>query len=57
LALQGHLVALAAKVKTFVLLEFVDEPIHEALVEVVTAEVRVAVGGFDLDDASADFED
>ena len=33
------------------------DPILNALVEVVAAEVRVAVGGLDLDHAFADFED
>ena len=39
------------------LLELGDEPIDDALVEVVAAQVGVAVGGLDLDDAFADFED
>ena len=39
-----------------VLLEFVEDPIHERVVPVVTAEVRVAVGGLHLEDAVADFE-
>ena len=34
-----------------------DDPVDDALVEVVAAEVRVAVGRLDLDDALADFED
>ena len=54
--LQGHLVALAAQVEAFVLLEFVNEPVDDALVEVVAAQVRVAVGGFDFDHALADFQ-
>ena len=54
--LQRHFVALAAKIEAFVLLEFVNEPIDDALVEVVTAQVRVAVGSFDFDYAFADFE-
>src|SRR6185437_9065146 len=52
--LQRHLVALAAKVETFVLLEFVNQPVHKLLVDVVAAEVRVTIGGFHLDDAFAD---
>ena len=55
--LQGHLVALAAQVETFVFLEFVDKPIHQPLVKVVSAQVRVTVGGLHLDHAFADFED
>ncbi len=38
-------------------LELCDEPLDDALVEVVAAQVGVAVGGLDLDDAFADFED
>ena len=34
-----------------------DDPVDDALIEVVAAEVRVAVGRLDLDDAFADFED
>ena len=34
-----------------------DDPVDDALIEVVAAEVRVAVGGLDLDHAFADFED
>src|SRR3954454_20329307 len=55
--LQGHLIALAAKVETLILLKFVDKPIHEALVDVVAAEVGVTVGGLDFDYAFPDFED
>ena len=39
------------------LLELVDEPVDDALVEVVAAQVRVAVGGLDLEDALADAQD
>src|SRR4029079_18992993 len=38
-------VAIAAQVDALVLLELVDEPIHDPGVEVVTTEVRVTVGG------------
>ena len=38
-------------------LELGDEPFDDALVEVVAAQVGVAVGRLDLDDALADFED
>ena len=40
-----------------VLLELGDEPVHQAVVDVVAAEVRVAVGRDDLDDLVADLED
>src|SRR5579871_2118223 len=55
--LQRHLVALATQVEAFVLLEFIDKPVHDALVEVVAAEVRVTIGGFDFDHTFSDFED
>ena len=38
------------------LLELGNEPVHDALVEVVAAQVGVAVGRLDLDDAFAHFE-
>ena len=52
---KRHLVL--AQVDAFLLLELVDDPVDHALVEVVAAEVRVAVGRLHLDDAVADFED
>src|SRR5580765_5950686 len=55
--LQRHLVALATQVEAFIFLEFVDQPINQLLVDVVTAKVRVTVGGFDFDSAFAHFED
>ena len=45
------------EIDAFLLLELRDDPVDDALVEVVAAEVRVAVGRLDLDDAFADFED
>ena len=39
------------------LLELGGDPLDDALIEVVAAEVRVAVGRLDLDDALADFQD
>ena len=45
------------QVESFVLLEFFNQPFHDALVEVVAAQMGVAVGGFHFDDAFADFED
>ncbi len=38
------------------LLELARQPVDDLLVEVVAAEMRVAVGRLDLDDAFADFE-
>ena len=37
--------------------ELGDDPVDDPLIEVVAAEMRVAVGRLDLDDALADFED
>ena len=45
------------QVEAFVLLEFLDDPIDDLLVEVIAAEVRIAIGGFHFDDAFTDFED
>ena len=53
-ALEGH--AVLAKVYALVLLELVDQPIHDALVEIVAAQIGVAVGRFDFEDSFADFE-
>ena len=39
------------------LLELGHHPVDDGLVEVVAAEVRVAVGGLDLEDALAELED
>ncbi len=54
-ALQGLLVL--GQVDPLVLLVLGQQPVDDALVEVVTAEVRVAVGGLDLEDALAELED
>ena len=54
-ALQGHLVF--AQVDAVALLELGHHPVDDGLVEVVAAEVRVAVGGLDLEDAVAEVED
>ncbi len=54
-ALEGLLVL--AQVDALVLLELGQEPLDDTLVEVVAAEVGVAVGGLDLEDAVAQLED
>ena len=54
-SLQGHLVF--GEIDALVLLELVDDPVDDALVDVVAAQVRVAVGGLHFDDAFADFKD
>jgi hypothetical protein len=53
--LKSHLVL--GEVDPGVLLELRDDPLHDLLVDVVAAEVGVAVGGLDLDDALPHFED
>ena len=54
-ALQRH--AVLGQVDPLVAAELLDQPLDQALVEVVAAEVGVAVGRLDLDDALADLED
>ena len=54
-ALQG--VGLLAQVHAVLAFEFVEDPIHDAVVPIVAAQVGVAVGGFDFENAVADFED
>ena len=54
-ALQDHLVL--ADVDAAVLAELGDQPVHDAQVDVVAAEVGVAVGRDDLDHVLADLED
>ena len=45
------------EIDSVLLLELLGDPVHHALVEVVAAQVRVTVGGLDLEHALADFED
>src|SRR3989442_1609538 len=52
--LQRHLVL--AEVDAVLPLELLRDPVHHALVEIVAAQVRVAVGGLDLEHALADLE-
>ena len=54
-ALGGH--AVGRQVDAVGGLELLDEPVDDALVPVVAAEVRVAVGRLDLEHAVADLED
>ena len=54
-ALQRHLVF--RKIDALVLLEFLNQPVDNALVDVVAAQVRIAVGRLHFDHAVADFED
>ena len=53
--LQRHLVD--AQVDALALLELRDHPVDDGLVEVVAAQVRVAVGGADLEHALPEVED
>ena len=49
--------AIVPQIDALVLLELLDEPLDDALVEVVAAEVRVAVRGLHFEDAFAELED
>jgi hypothetical protein len=51
-ALQRH--AILAEIDAVALLELRDDPVDDALIEVVAAEVRVAVGRLHFDHALAD---
>ncbi len=53
-ALEGHLVL--AQIDALLLAELVGEPVDDALVEVVAAEVGVAIGGLHLEDAIAQLQ-
>ena len=54
-ALQGHLIL--GQVDALVLLEFLGDPVDQPLVDIVAAQVGVAVGRFDFDDIFADLQD
>ena len=54
-ALQRHPVL--REVDALFLFELADDPVDDSLIEVVAAEVRVAVGRLHFDDAFADLED
>ncbi len=54
-ALQRH--AVAAQVDAGLLLEVLDQPVHDALVEVLAAQEGVAGGGAHLEDALGELED
>ena len=49
--------SILADVNTFILLEFLNQPIDDAIVNIIAAEVRVAVGGLHFDHALAHFQD
>src|SRR5205085_1272151 len=54
-ALQGD--AILRQVDALVLLELLAQPLDHALVEVIAAQVRVTVGGSDLEDALRELQD
>ena len=55
--LQRHLVALRGQVQAALALELRDQPLHDALVKVVAAKGRVAIGRLQLYYAVADLQD
>ena len=55
--LQRHLVSSAAQIETFALLELVDQPVDDALVQVVTTQVRIAVRSLNFDQAFSNSQD
>src|SRR4030095_361932 len=54
-ALQRH--AVLAEIDAVALPELADDPFNDALIEIVAAEVRIAVGRLHFDDALADLQD
>ena len=54
-ALHGHLVG--GKIDAFLLLELIDHPSDDAVIEVIAAKVCITVGCQNLDDAVADLDD
>ena len=53
-ALEG--VGLLAQIHSLLAFELVEHPVHDAVVPVVAAQMGVAVGGLDLKNAVADFQ-
>ena len=52
--LNGH--AILAEVDALIFLKLADDPLDDALINVVATQVRVARGGLDLDYAFAHFQ-
>ncbi len=52
--MHGH--RIATEIDTLLFFELVRQPIHDALIEVVTAQVRVTIGGLDFNDIVTDFQ-
>ena len=53
-ALQGHFIV--TQIDALIFLEFGHQIIHDALIEIFPAQMRVAVGGFDFEHAVAKFQ-
>ena len=53
-ALQRHLVV--SQINALIFLEFRDQIIHDALIEVFPAQMGIAIGGFDFKHAVAKFQ-
>ena len=53
-ALQSHLVL--TEVDAVFLFEFVGDPIHDHLIEIIATQMRIAVGGLYFEHAIADFQ-
>src|SRR5580704_2916251 len=49
--------SIAREIDALIFFELRDEPVDDALILVVAAEMRVAVGGLDFEDSIADFKD
>ena len=54
-SLQCHLIA--GKVYTLCLLELVDHPLGNLVIEIITAQMCITVGSQNLDDAVTDLDD
>ncbi len=52
-----HRLLVFAQVDALIAAELIDEPLDDAMIVIVAAEVRVAVGRLDFEDAVADLED
>src|SRR6266566_5144886 len=49
-------IRLLRQIDAGVFLKFIDDPIHDSRIPVIAAQMRVAVGRFDFENAIADFE-
>ena len=53
--LQRH--SISGEIDAVALLELAGDPVDDSLIEIVTAKMRVAIGGLDFDDPFPNFED